>query len=195
VHPGPDYVIGLGSNLGERLELLRAAVAKLDETPGLRVLARSAVYESEPLSLSPAAARGALRRLAEPAGASPHAGPRSAALLADEILTAPLQPRYLNAAVAIACPLPARALLDRLLAIEAELGRVRRERWGARTIDLDILWGRIELDEPGLTVPHPELPRRWFALWPLLEVAPALDARYAAARSQHPPPPEPYAAL
>jgi 2-amino-4-hydroxy-6-hydroxymethyldihydropteridine diphosphokinase len=166
VHSEPDYVIGLGSNLGERLQLLRAAVAKLAATPGVRVLARSAVYESEALEV-PAADPGATA----------------------------VQPRYLNAAVAIACPLPARALLDRLLAIEAELGRVRRERWGSRTIDLDILWGRIEVDEPGLTVPHPELPQRWFALWPLLEVAPPLGPRYAAARSQQPAPPKPYAVL
>ncbi|MCC6646273.1 MAG: 2-amino-4-hydroxy-6-hydroxymethyldihydropteridine diphosphokinase, partial [Polyangiaceae bacterium] len=58
----------------------------------------------------------------------------------------------------------------------ATLGRVRRERWGPRPLDLDRLWARdVAIDEPGLTVPHPRLAERAFALVPLLEVAP--DAR------------------
>lgn len=95
----------------------------------------------------------------------------------------PPQDRYLNAAALVRFALTPRGLLEALLAIEASLGRVRRERWGPRTIDLDILW--IEgatVDEPGLTVPHPELTRRAFALLPMLEVAPfAVDPRSGAA--------------
>lgn len=85
------------------------------------------------------------------------------------------QPAFLNAAVAVDTSLDARALLDVLLAIERELGRVRTERWGPRTIDLDLLvFGDETIDEPGLRVPHPRLGERRFALEPLAELAPEL---------------------
>lgn len=85
------------------------------------------------------------------------------------------QPAFLNAAVAVDTSLDARALLDVLLAIERELGRVRTERWGPRTIDLDLLvFGDETIDEPGLRVPHPRLGERRFALEPLAELAPDL---------------------
>jgi len=88
----------------------------------------------------------------------------------------PDQPPFLNGAVAITWAHDARALLDALLTIEKSFGRVRDVRWGPRTIDLDILWIEgVVIDEPGLTVPHPRLQERQFALVPLLEVAP--DAR------------------
>jgi 2-amino-4-hydroxy-6-hydroxymethyldihydropteridine diphosphokinase len=84
------------------------------------------------------------------------------------------QPPYLNGAVEVETDLPPRALLDVLLAVEQALGRERTgERWGPRTIDLDLLlYGDDELDEPGLTVPHPRLHERRFALEPLAELAP-----------------------
>jgi 2-amino-4-hydroxy-6-hydroxymethyldihydropteridine diphosphokinase len=85
------------------------------------------------------------------------------------------QPPYLNGAVALDTRLSARELLDTLLAVEASLGRERRERWGPRTIDLDLLlYGDEEIDEPGLTVPHPRLHERRFALEPLAELDPEL---------------------
>jgi 2-amino-4-hydroxy-6-hydroxymethyldihydropteridine diphosphokinase len=85
----------------------------------------------------------------------------------------PAQPDFLNGAVRLETELAPEALLDSLLDVERELGRVRRERWGPRTIDLDILWGRgLLLSEPRLIVPHPELEKRAFALLPLLDVAP-----------------------
>lgn len=70
-------------------------------------------------------------------------------------------------------------LLDALLAIEAELGRVRDVRWGPRVIDLDVLWIEgVVIGHPRLVVPHPRLHERAFALAPLLEVAPeAADPR------------------
>lgn len=84
------------------------------------------------------------------------------------------QPRFLNGAVAVETLLSPRELLDALLEIERALGRVRRERWGPRTIDLDLLvYGGEVVDEPGLDVPHPRLHERRFALEPLAE----LDAR------------------
>jgi 2-amino-4-hydroxy-6-hydroxymethyldihydropteridine diphosphokinase len=89
----------------------------------------------------------------------------------------PAQPPFLNAAVLVSSweGSPADWLRE-LLAIEASLGRVRAERWGPRTIDLDLLWADgVAVEGPELTVPHPRLRERAFALIPLLEVAP--DAR------------------
>ena len=85
------------------------------------------------------------------------------------------QPAFLNGAVAVETELSARELLDALLAVERALGRERRERWGPRTIDLDLLlFGTETIDEPGLTVPHPRLHERRFALEPLAELDPEL---------------------
>jgi 2-amino-4-hydroxy-6-hydroxymethyldihydropteridine diphosphokinase len=83
------------------------------------------------------------------------------------------QPRFLNGAAAVETDLSPRELLGRLLAVEQALGRGlgRGPRWGPRTIDLDLLlYGQETVDEPGLTVPHPRLTERSFALEPLLEL-------------------------
>ena len=86
------------------------------------------------------------------------------------------QPPYLNGAVVVDTTLTPRELLERLLEIERQLGRVRDVRWGPRTIDLDLLvYGDLSVDEPGLRVPHPRLAERRFALEPLAELDPALD--------------------
>jgi 2-amino-4-hydroxy-6-hydroxymethyldihydropteridine diphosphokinase len=96
------------------------------------------------------------------------------------------QPRFLNGACAVETNLRPRELLDRLLAVERELGRERGSgpRYGPRPIDLDLLvYGDHVLDEPGLTVPHPRLAERRFALEPLVELDPELalpDGRRAA---------------
>lgn len=85
----------------------------------------------------------------------------------------PPQGDYLNAVVLLDTTASPGELLSGVLAIEASLDRVRDERWGPRTIDLDIvLYGDQAIDEPGLTVPHPELLNRRFVLEPLLEVWP-----------------------
>lgn len=85
----------------------------------------------------------------------------------------PTQPRFVNAAARVHTPLPLEALLDRTLAVERALGRERRERWGPRLVDLDILWSDgEEVDHDRLTVPHPRLRERAFALAPLLDVLP-----------------------
>jgi 2-amino-4-hydroxy-6-hydroxymethyldihydropteridine diphosphokinase len=84
------------------------------------------------------------------------------------------QGKYLNAAVVIETGLSPRALLDGLLAIEARAGRDRSkgERWGARTLDLDLLlFGDQIISEPGLTVPHPHMHERRFVLEPLAQIA------------------------
>jgi 2-amino-4-hydroxy-6-hydroxymethyldihydropteridine diphosphokinase len=88
------------------------------------------------------------------------------------------QPRFLNGAAELRTSLSARELLERLLAIEQHLGRVRGDgpRFGPRTIDLDLLlYGDAQIDEPGLQIPHPRLHERRFALEPLAELDPALE--------------------
>ncbi len=87
------------------------------------------------------------------------------------------QPRFLNGAAALETELGPRELLDALLEVERELGRVRGvgPRYGPRPIDLDLLLhGDVVVDEPGLVVPHPRLHERLFALEPLAELDPAL---------------------
>jgi 2-amino-4-hydroxy-6-hydroxymethyldihydropteridine diphosphokinase len=85
------------------------------------------------------------------------------------------QPLYLNAAAVGVADLDARAILDALLAIERERGRVRPGPNAARTLDLDlILVGDLVIDTPDLVVPHPRFRERRFVLEPLAEVAPDL---------------------
>lgn len=85
------------------------------------------------------------------------------------------QATYLNQVVAVETALAPRALLGRCRAVEAALGRVRSERWGPRTVDVDILlYGDATICEPDLTVPHADLARRAFVLVPLAEAAPGL---------------------
>ena len=82
-------------------------------------------------------------------------------------------PDYLNAVAGVTTSLSPRALLAKLHAIEAGLGRVRRERWASRTLDLDLLLcGEQCLDEPDIVVPHPAMAARLFVLRPLVEIAP-----------------------
>ena len=132
-----EAYVGLGSNLGDRLANLAAAVGFLAREQGFALRAVSHAYESEPIG--------------------------------------PPQPRYLNAVAHIGTLLSARATLQKLQAIEERMGRVRRERWGSREIDLDLLlYGDRKVEETGLLIPHPLLTGRAFALVPLAEIAPAL---------------------
>ncbi len=88
------------------------------------------------------------------------------------------QPAFLNGAVALETELSPRELLERLLSVERELGRVRGDgpRFGPRVIDLDLLlYGDEVVDDPGVTVPHPRLAERRFALEPLHELDPELS--------------------
>lgn len=127
-------LLGLGSNLGDRVAHLRTAVASL----GDEVTAVSDVYETEPVG-------------------GPEQGP------------------YLNLVVALRTARPARDLLATAQALESAAGRVREERWGPRTLDVDVLWiDGEEVDEPDLRVPHPRMAGRAFVLVPLGDVAPDL---------------------
>ncbi len=133
-------VIGLGSNVGDRLGALRAAVRGIERVAVVEAVSR--VYETAPVG-------------------------------------GPPQGDFLNAAVLVRYEGAPLALLDALLAIERTMGRVRREKWGPRVIDLDVLWieGKVHDDER-LLVPHPGLVERAFALAPMRDVAPdAVDPR------------------
>lgn len=85
------------------------------------------------------------------------------------------QPPFINAAVELDTALSPHALLDALLAIEQRAGRVRAERNGPRTLDLDLLHvDGVQLDDPRLTLPHPRMAERAFVLLPLHDIAPTL---------------------
>lgn len=85
----------------------------------------------------------------------------------------PPQPDYLNGCVSILTTYSPEVLLEKLLAIESQFGRVRRERWGPRTLDLDVLlFGQSVIQTQTLTVPHPYLHERAFVLAPLAEICP-----------------------
>lgn len=89
----------------------------------------------------------------------------------------PDQPDYINAVSELETGLAAGRLLDELQALERAQGRRRgAERWGPRTLDLDLLlYGAQRIDTPELQVPHPGLPERAFVLYPLAEIVPELD--------------------
>jgi dihydroneopterin aldolase/2-amino-4-hydroxy-6-hydroxymethyldihydropteridine diphosphokinase len=125
-------VVALGSNLGDRQDYLRFAVAQLSPLAG-----ESQVFETDPVG--------------GPGGQGP----------------------YLNMVVAFDTTLDPYALVRRLQRIEAEAGRQRIVHWGARTLDLDLLfYDDARISSPELTVPHPRYAERRFVLAPLTEVAP-----------------------
>ncbi len=127
--------IGLGSNLGDSLLILEAAIETLVQTSGIKLLAKSNWYRTKPIG--------------------------------------PPQPDYLNGCVVVEVEIIPELLLEILLKIENKFGRVRKERWGARTLDLDILlYGDKIINRPKLQVPHPRMCSRAFVLVPLVEIAP-----------------------
>lgn len=83
------------------------------------------------------------------------------------------QPEFLNMAVLVETDLPASDLLAHCLELERESGRERRDRWGPRTLDIDILtYGEEQIAEPGLQIPHPRIAERTFVLAPLAQILP-----------------------
>lgn len=126
--------VGMGSNVGDRLAHLSAALAGLRAVS--EVVAVSSVYETAPVG-------------------------------------GPVQGAFLNAVALLETGHTPLGLLSELLAIERARGRERRERWGPRTLDLDLLlWAGEMIRERHLAVPHPRMSERRFVLDPLLEVWP-----------------------
>jgi 2-amino-4-hydroxy-6-hydroxymethyldihydropteridine diphosphokinase len=135
--------LGIGSNLGDRLAHLQAAVDGLASVSGISVVAVSPVYATLPVG-------------------------------------GPEQDEFLNAVVAVETRLSARALLGVAHDIEATEQRVRTERWGPRTLDVDILLvGDEEIHETDLEVPHPRMWERGFVMAPLHDIAPELAPTHA----------------
>jgi 2-amino-4-hydroxy-6-hydroxymethyldihydropteridine diphosphokinase len=96
---------------------------------------------------------------------------RSSRVYETEPVGGPAQPAYLNAVIEVETDLGARGLLSACLRVEGELGRVRTDRWGPRTIDVDLLtYGEETIGEPDLVVPHPRMHERGFVLAPLTEL-------------------------
>ena len=125
--------LGLGSNLGEREQLLRDAVAAIPD-----LVAVSPVYETDPVG-----------------------GPEQGA--------------FLNAVVELDTQRSPHQLLELCHELEAAADRVRVERWGPRTLDVDVLLvGELTVDEADLVVPHPRLWERRFVVAPLADLAPDL---------------------
>lgn len=86
------------------------------------------------------------------------------------------QPDFLNQVLEIATGMSPEALLEKILAIELEMGRVRKQKWGPRLIDIDLLFYGSEVRHtPSLMLPHPGIPDRRFTLLPLAEIAPDLE--------------------
>jgi 2-amino-4-hydroxy-6-hydroxymethyldihydropteridine diphosphokinase len=138
--------LGLGSNLGDRVQNLREAVETL-RAVDLRAV--SPVYETEPVG-----------------------GPGG-------------QGAYLNLVVQLETARSAHDLLGVCHRLESAAGRVRDERWGPRTLDVDVLWiDGVTVDDPDLRVPHPRMWERRFVLAPLRDLAPDLaDAAAVEAAS------------
>ena len=85
------------------------------------------------------------------------------------------QPDFVNAAAGLLTQSTPQELLAQLLDIERNMGRIQRERWGPRVIDLDLVWMvDAMVDEPGLKVPHPGVSTRNFVLYPLADIAPTM---------------------
>jgi len=125
----------LGSNLGDRVQVLQSAVEMIQNEIG-NIIQASSIYETAPWGVLD-------------------------------------QPSFLNQVLAVSTALEPEEILRLVLGMEHELGRVRYERWGARVIDIDILFFQnLIADTARLTIPHPRLHERRFTLVPLAEIAP-----------------------
>ncbi|MBN8913773.1 MAG: 2-amino-4-hydroxy-6-hydroxymethyldihydropteridine diphosphokinase [Rhizobiales bacterium] len=83
---------------------------------------------------------------------------------------------FVNACIAVATDLSPRDLLARCLSVESDMKRVRKQRWGPRVIDVDVLTYRdAAMDDPDLTLPHPRITERAFVLVPLMDIAPEIE--------------------
>ncbi|MGE0024169.1 MAG: 2-amino-4-hydroxy-6-hydroxymethyldihydropteridine diphosphokinase [Hyphomicrobium sp.] len=136
---GFDALIGLGSNIGDKVANIRRAIELLTRDGSLRLLAASRLYRTAPW--------GGVE-----------------------------QDWFVNACIAVATRLAPRDVLARCLAVEEAMKRIRRERWGPRVIDVDLLVYRgVTIDEASLTLPHPRITERAFVLVPLRDIAPGIE--------------------
>ncbi len=130
-------VLGLGSNMGDRLKNLNTAVRAISLLPTTSVIKASGVYQTKPVGF-------------------------------DE------QDDFYNAAVIIETQLSPYVILGACLGIEADMGRIRRQKNGPRIIDIDVLlYESFSSDSFELTLPHPRIKERAFVMVPLLDLFPA----------------------
>ncbi|MDW7738584.1 MAG: 2-amino-4-hydroxy-6-hydroxymethyldihydropteridine diphosphokinase [Bacillota bacterium] len=130
--------IGLGSNLGDRLNNIRGALDKISKRSDVYISSVSSIYETIPVG-----------------------GPK--------------QGLFLNGCAMLITTLSPTILLKVLLQIEDKMGRVRKERWGPRIIDIDLLvYEGIEMNTPLVSLPHPRIAERAFVVIPLNDIAPEL---------------------
>jgi 2-amino-4-hydroxy-6-hydroxymethyldihydropteridine diphosphokinase len=130
--------IGIGSNIGRKIDHCKRAISLMGRLEGCSVRVQSPFYRTEPVGVE---------------GQDP----------------------YVNGVVCVDTDLSAGTLLRRLLEIEADMGRVRRKKWDARVIDLDILlFGSRVIQKLDLIVPHPLMHLRRFVLTPMLQISPDL---------------------
>jgi 2-amino-4-hydroxy-6-hydroxymethyldihydropteridine diphosphokinase len=153
--------IGIGSNLAEPQNQVQQAIEELGDLPQSVCPHHSSLYRSAPLVLE----KGALEKGGMDKGQD--------------------QPDYINAVAELETGLSPLDLLHELQQLEALHNRIRTERWGPRTLDLDILlYDTRIIESPELTVPHPGLYERNFVLYPLAEIAPDLDVPGAGLLSE-----------
>jgi 2-amino-4-hydroxy-6-hydroxymethyldihydropteridine diphosphokinase len=133
-------ILALGGNLGDRVQTIRDAIAKLDAHPDIKVKRESALFESFAMT-----AKGI-----------------------DES-----EPNYLNGVIEVSTSLKPKRLLAALNEVENQFGRVRLERWAARTLDIDIIsYGSELVETKSLVIPHPRAHERAFVLVPWAELDP-----------------------
>ncbi len=127
--------IALGSNLGNSLAILIAAIETLDRIPGIKVTIISSWYQTKAIG--------------------------------------PPQPDYINGCISVQAEQEPHLILQILLNIEKKFGRTRQEKWGPRTLDLDLLlYDDLILETATLQIPHPRIRERAFVLAPLAEIVP-----------------------
>jgi len=130
--------IGVGSNLGDKLQNCCKAIDLIDNIENCTVKTQSGFYRTEPVGVAS-------------------------------------QDWYVNGVIRVETGLSAQDLLRSLLSIETDMGRVRKQRWESRIIDLDILlYGHHVIDEKNLTIPHPRMHIRKFVLMPMVQLDPDL---------------------
>ena len=141
--------LSLGSNMGDRMAYLAAAEEKLSNYPGIKIVKKSKIYETEPWPLHDANDE------------DEHPNKEEG------------QMWFLNQVIKINTNVSPQQLLDVIEKIESDIGRTSKHHWGPREIDIDILlYGKEIIESPELTIPHRHINDRQFALAPLLEIEP-----------------------
>jgi 2-amino-4-hydroxy-6-hydroxymethyldihydropteridine diphosphokinase len=157
--------IAIGSNLGNSLQIVTNAVAQLNAKPELEIIDLSRWYRTK-------AVTKLITRDIDLTDSKNGQVDQAWRSLSEE-LNQTEQPDFINGCAIVETNLSPLAILAILLDLEKQFGRQRRQRWDARTLDLDLLlYGDLVLDLPELILPHPRMGDRAFVMLPLAEIAP-----------------------